>query len=150
MASDAQPVRIEELLDHAAWLRRLALHLAGGRADLADDAVQDAWVAALQRPSESRRSPRHWLAQVVRNALHQRARSEAARRERERSTARAEALDSTATTVERTQALRVLVEELLALDEPYRSTLLLRFQDGLGAEAIARAQDVPRRPCAIG
>ena len=88
MSAEGRPIRIEELLDHAAWLRRLALQLAGGRADLADDVVQDAWVAALERPHEPLRSPRHWLAQVVRNALHQHARRDAARKERERSSAR--------------------------------------------------------------
>jgi hypothetical protein len=46
-------------------------------------------------------------------------------------------------TVARAELHGRVVEAVLALDEPYRSTLLLRFFEDQSAEAIARAQSLP-------
>src|SRR5947209_7897320 len=72
----------EGLLEHAAWLRRLAASLVGDRA-LAEDAVQDTWDAAIRRPPHHDRPLRPWLSRVLRNAVRFRWRSDANRRARE-------------------------------------------------------------------
>ena len=45
--------------------------------------------------------------------------------------------------LERIEAQRLLVEFVSALEEPLRSTILLRYCDGLSAAEIARASGVP-------
>src|SRR5688572_16135271 len=65
-----------DLLAHAAWLRRLALRLVRD-AGVADDVLQDTWVAALRHPPDRTRPPRQWLAAVARNVVRMRARGAA-------------------------------------------------------------------------
>ncbi len=53
------------LLRHQAWLRRLAVSIAGEPE--ADDLVQSAWIAALRRPPREAASIRAWLRRVTWN-----------------------------------------------------------------------------------
>lgn len=135
-------VALSELLAHADWLRRLASRLVRDPHE-ADDAVQDTWLAALHNAPPRADSSRGWLAAILRNVVRQRARSDTARRSREQLAARSEVASTAEDSVERAQGLRGLVGALLELDEPYRSTLLLHFQDGLASAEIARLQGVP-------
>lgn len=65
MEPSSAPFRPEELLEHAAWIRRLARRLVQGEAR-ADDLVQETWLAALR--AAPRGGPlRPWLARVARN-----------------------------------------------------------------------------------
>src|SRR6185295_3590116 len=63
--------------------------------------------------------------------------SERDRRRREQTCARREPVEGPAAIVERAESQRRLLEELLGLDEPYRSTLLARYVEGESAERIA-------------
>ena len=129
-------VSVEELLEHSAWARALARQLVADAAT-ADDLVQDAWLAALVRPPLRGVPVRPWLARVLRNAARMSARTEARRSARERVAARDEALASTHELVELAARQRELVDALLKLDEPYRTTLLLRFFEALPPRRIA-------------
>ena len=133
--------RVEELLAEARWLEGLARALVGER-EAARDLVQDVWVRTLEDPPRDVRRPRAWLGRVLRNALSSRRRSESARASRERAHERdgARGADDV---VERAEAQRLLVEAVLALDEPLRRTVLLHFFDGLSSAEIARRQGVP-------
>jgi len=62
---------------------------------------------------------------------------------REARAAQGEALPSAADTVARTEILRRVVDAVHALDEPYRTVLLLRFLDELSPREIARLEAVP-------
>jgi RNA polymerase sigma factor (sigma-70 family) len=137
---------IEELLAHADWLRRLARQVAGEQA--ADDAVQDTWVAALRAAPRRDGIAEPWLAEVLRNFVRRALRSERARGHREARARRDPALAPAAAAtpevlLERAEAQRALVDLVLALDEPFRSTVLLRYHEGLSAAGIARAQGLP-------
>lgn len=132
----------ELLLDHVTWIRELARHLVADR-ELADDLAQDAWVIALQRPPRERSKARPWFASVLRNLLREHARGEHRRRQREETSARREALESTEELVLKVNLQRELVEIVLELAEPYRSAVLLRFFEGLPPRAIARRLQVP-------
>ena len=77
--SDAEALRI--LLTDLDWLRSLARALVP-EADLAEDAAQEVWVAALERQPRDTSNPRAWLAQVARNAVRKARRGERRRRER--------------------------------------------------------------------
>jgi RNA polymerase sigma factor (sigma-70 family) len=137
--------RIDELLAHADWLRRLARHLVHEGGDEAADAAQDTWVAALRAPPLRDRPAEPWLAEVLRNFVRRRRRTDEARRARdERAGADEHApVPTPETLLERAQAQRLLVDLVTALDEPFRSTVLLRYFEGLSAAEIARTQNVP-------
>jgi RNA polymerase sigma factor (sigma-70 family) len=133
---------LERLLAHEPFVRALARSLVSDEA-LAEDAVQDTWLAALQGTPGAVRSPRAWLARVVRNFAFRSSRSSGRRSRREREAARPEALPSTEEIVGREEARRRLVEAVLALEEPYRRTVLLRYFEGLPPREIARRSGVP-------
>ncbi len=128
-----------DLLAHASWVRDLARTLVNDPAR-ADDAVQQTWVAALERPLPLVRNPRAWLAAVLRNAVRQSARSERRRTQRESLGATPEPPLSADEIVQRAETLERVVQAVLALSEPYRSTLLFHYFDGLDSEEIARRQ----------
>src|SRR5262245_14736334 len=75
----------EELLAHAGWLRSLALRLVRDE-DVADDLVQETWIATMRRAPERSESAKSWLAKVMLNRLRMRARSEGRRTAREQAT----------------------------------------------------------------
>jgi len=133
---------IERLLAHEGFLRELAVRLVADPQS-ADDIVQDTWVAALERPTAVRTSARGWLAAVARNAARMRRRSGARRSRRERQVARPEAIPSPADLVERERTRRLVLSAVLRLEEPYRSTVILRFYDSLPPRAVARRLGVP-------
>src|SRR5438477_11494848 len=122
----------ETLLEHATWLRRLAAGLVGDRT-LADDLVQDTWVAALSHPPDQSRSARPWLARVVRNAARFRWRSDANRAAREAVAAeQAERATPTSEELLARHELQQLLAKLVGeLDERFRVTILLRYAEGL-------------------
>jgi len=142
MTEPTRAAPIESLLAHADWLRALARRLVASD-DLAGDVEQETWLAALEHPPRDASSPRQWLGGVLRNIVKQQRRGERARSAREASVARPEAVAGGDEAVDRAQSLRALIEAVLELEEPYRSTLLLRYQDGLSAEAIAVRHGVP-------
>lgn len=131
----------EALLRDAGWMRPLASALVGDGAS-ADDLVQDAWVAALQGPGREVRVPRSWLGGVLRHLSLQRHRSVVRRVRRERAAARAESTspDSVADEV---ALQRDVADALLAVSEPERTALHLRFFRGMSLAAISKQLGVP-------
>lgn len=131
----------EALLAHQAWMRRLAGRLARDAGE-AEDLVQEAWVAALKE-----RGPvgdvAGWLATVLRNSARSLRRGEARATAREAAAARGERLPASDAVVARMQEQRVLLAALDALEEPYRTTILLRFYEELPPRVIARRTGVP-------
>lgn len=133
---------MEELLAQTGWLRGLALSLAGD-ADIADDVVQDTWLAAMRRTPDTREPVRPWLAKVARNALRMRIRGEGRRAAREKAVDLVrEDVPTPEALVAKTQAQRELAGLVLRLKEPYRSTVLLHFCEGRSLADIARAQGI--------
>lgn len=131
-----------ELLARLSWTRRLAAGLVGD--DRADDVAQDAWLAAVHRASEAWPPTRAWLAGTVRRMAARAWRGAGRRADREsRAVTAAEPEASTDEVVARGEELRRLADLVLELDEPFRSTLLLRFQEELSPNEIARRLGVP-------
>jgi RNA polymerase sigma-70 factor (ECF subfamily) len=134
---------IAELLQHSSWIRRLARSLVRDDA-AADDLVQETWMAALRSPPRAGETVRPWLAEVLRNLLRARFRSDIRRTRREDATVDKDVTAAaTDQLVEAMQLQRELAEQVLDLDEPYRSTVLLRFYEGLSAAEIAARLQVP-------
>jgi RNA polymerase sigma factor (sigma-70 family) len=134
----------EAMLEHAAWLRRLAASLVRNDGD-ADDLVQETWLAALHTPPREAGPAGGWLAEVLRNAFRMRVRSDGRRTRRETEAGRLgeQASPSPEVLLARVEAQRRLATLVTELAEPLRSTVLLRYFEGLSAADIARRQGVP-------
>lgn len=147
MRDSLAPTEIADLLAHSAWIRTLAGALVRDDAR-ADDLAQETWVAALRHPPAASLPARPWLAQVLRNVLRMGLRGDRRRRTREESARETAELDGAgADTPElllaRAQQQRALADLVIELAEPYRSTILLRFFEGLSAVEIAHREGVP-------
>ena len=133
---------LEAVLAHSSWVRALAERLVRDPGE-ADDIVQETWIAADRHRPGLETGLRPWLAGVVRKLALRKRRDRARVERRERAGARSEAAPSTEETVLRDE-LRALVGRSLAeLDEPFRSTLILRYFAGLEPAEIAAREGVP-------
>jgi RNA polymerase sigma-70 factor (ECF subfamily) len=132
----------EQLLQHVPWVRALAGSLVADP-NRADDLAQETWVRALRRPPAAGSHPRGWLASILRNLLRQEHRAGARRSRREAAVARPEAAPPETDVVERASTHRALVELVTELEEPFRTTVLLRYFDELAPAEIARRLEVP-------
>jgi RNA polymerase sigma-70 factor (ECF subfamily) len=142
MDPSAAPVPIETLLAHRQWVRGLARSLVRDDS-AADDVAQDAWVAALAHPPRDEATSRGWFAVVARNVARARGRSDARRAGREEAVARPEAQPAADEVVAQAEIHRRVVEETMALAEPYRTTVLLRYFEGLPLAEIATRMGAP-------
>jgi RNA polymerase sigma factor (sigma-70 family) len=140
----------DAVLGQLDGLRNLARSLVHGDAD-ADDLLQDAAVAVLEHPpaTSDDRPVRGWLKAVLRNRWRMDHRRDRRRHAREQAAAWAD-LPGTAAASEpadhalsRARTLEKLAAALVALDEPFRTTVIRRYLDGESAAMIARALGVP-------
>lgn len=142
MDSPSPSIPLAELIGHAAWARSLARSLVSDAAR-ADDLAQDALVTALEAPPRHAENLRGWLASVMRRRARAQSRRERVRAGVEaeaRTPAEATAPDAAAAEGEQRRRLAALVQ---ALEEPYRSTLLMRYWHGLEPGEIARRLGTP-------
>lgn len=131
----------EHLLEQYQWVRRLARALVHDP-HLADDVAHDAWLAAAQAPPVEGGALKGWLRTVVRRRsqeLHRQARARTGREER---VARAEAVPADETLRERIETGRRLAEVVMAMEEPYRRTILLRYFEERSPAQIARSEAI--------
>ncbi|MFG0319064.1 MAG: sigma-70 family RNA polymerase sigma factor [Planctomycetota bacterium JB042] len=140
--ADEETLRDLDGLEHAASLRRLARALLFDPAD-AQDVVQQAWLAALQRPAESIRAPRAWLAGVVRHLAKRTHRDGARRERRERAAAVPEGGEPAGDAAARIELLRRVLDAVGALDSPYREAILARYVDDVPVKEFAARRGVP-------
>ena len=131
----------EALLSHADFVRRLARRLVSDEAT-ADDVVQETLLAALKRPPADHSRLRQWLGAVAcRLALRFR-RSDTRRARRERHAAKRDGVASTVDVASALEIQRCVVEEVIALEEPYRSTIVRRYFHGMTTKALAGEMSV--------
>ena len=138
----ARTLNAEQLLQDAAWLRGLARTLARDRDD-ADDLVQESWIAAWRRQPDASRPMRAWLTKVVRDLAGMKRRSEQRRAAREAITDDAQAPAAPDELLQQMRLHRLLVDLVLELDEPYRSTIIAHFVEGRTLASIARSLGIP-------
>lgn len=139
---DAQVPTSEQLMAEMGWVRQLARALVKDDA-VADDVAQETWVVAAEQQPETDRPLRPWLARVVINLVRTRRRSEARRDQRAIAYDSDRPVPTPAELIERVELQRALADELLALGEPYRSTVLLHFVEGYSSAEIARRLGIP-------
>lgn len=131
------PADLDALLREDDWLRRMARKLVGD-SHASEDLVQDAWVAAISRG----RSERPWLFGVLRNLRREGARR-TIREQDARSTVPHPPDSPPADEVVSELLIRKHVtDEMLGLDEPFRTAVYLRFVQDESLPAIARRTGV--------
>lgn len=163
--SDPTPMRsppppIDLLLANAGWVKSLARRIVDDRHD-AEEIAQETLLRALERPPSRADSPprlRGWLARVARNFALQKLRHDESRRRREHASGKERACrvaDDAGTALNRPPARdlaevvahaelhRRVVDAVLSLPEPYRTTLLLRFFEELPPPLIAARLSIP-------
>ncbi|MCB9877798.1 MAG: sigma-70 family RNA polymerase sigma factor [Planctomycetes bacterium] len=139
------PRPLDLLLAQSDWVTALARALIRD-AQVADDVVQATWLDVVRNPPERVHDPRGWLATVLRRQWQRLRRGDARRERHERNAADARPQPAATSPDESTARLllhRELTEAVLALDEPYRTTVVLRFFEHLDTEAIARRMQCP-------
>ena len=141
MNDPVPPVPLDDLLAHRAWVRDVALALTRDP-HAAADAEQQTWLAAVTSPPRTGASPRGWLLTVLRNAVRKGVRGTARRRVHEASAPVRADVPSADETVARAEIHGRVVLAVLALDEPFRTTVLLRYFDGLTPNEVADRQHV--------
>jgi len=125
-------------LGEVAWVLNLARSLV--RDPLAaEDLAQETWLVALR---SSRRRPRAWLGGVARILARRRLRRVEPRPVglMEDALARAATPDEL---LAQADFQRRVLSAVTALDEPYRTTVLMRHFEGLSVEELSRRMDVP-------
>ncbi len=128
------------LLADGRGLRRLARRILKD-ATRADDAVQDAWLVALDKAGGEPSEP--WLRGVVRNTARNAARGDRRRGTHEARVPSGPGPKSPADLAEQMEEHRALVEALTELPEPYRTTLWMRYFAGRSPSSIAKHFEVP-------
>jgi RNA polymerase sigma-70 factor (ECF subfamily) len=132
------PQPLDTLLAEDRSLRRLARRLLSD-AHAAEDLAQETWLAACSHRA-GLTTPSAWLTTVARNLAAKLRRGDERRARRERDSARSEPEPSAGEILEREAARARVVAAVLALEEPYRATVLLRYFEDLPPRAIARRQ----------
>lgn len=132
--------QIEGALGDWAWLGALCQRIVADPG-LASDAQQEAWIAATEVGTKP--ATRTRLVLAVRQYLWRHRRSAERRDRRELEHAPREDAPSTTELVARSEQYQRVWRAVLDLEEPYRETLLLHFQEGLSSADIARLKGVP-------
>lgn len=127
---------LHTLLAHTRWVEQLARSLVRDPS-VAADLAQATLLAALETPDAVER-PRPWLARVLRNQAREWFRRERARPQVEQRGSREERLPGPDELALRADCERRVVAAVLALEDPHRTTLLLRYFEGLTPTEIAR------------
>src|SRR5262249_31984059 len=109
-----------------------------------EDLVQETWLAALHAPPVDTRS-RTWLRRVVRNLASNLHRGAERRSRREESWSPLEPLPEPDQILHQEEIRRSVVEVVLALADPQRTTVLLRHCEGRSIEDVARTLGVPEQ-----
>lgn len=131
------------LLADDAWLRRLVRRLIRDE-DQVDDVIQDTWLAAVEDavPGAGPRPP-GWFRKVAWNFALRRKRAASRRRTHESVAGVPDEAPSSFRILEREDARHAVAEAVRSLEEPYRSTILLRYFENLPPRIIAQRTNVP-------
>jgi len=140
MADAVRALDPDELLAHSERLRRLVAALVFDQ-DRAADVVQETWLAALRRGPRrgGEDGLRAWLAAVARRlaARERRGRARSARRERAAARPEESPGGPVPDALAQAELLRAVADAVLALEEPYRTALALRYLEGRSQREVA-------------
>ncbi len=135
----------EILVDHVRFVRGIALHLIRDE-QVADDIAQETLLVALEKAPRNVVSLRSWLRKVALNVTRMRLRKDGRRQALEQRVALGENpfVDiSPVETNEKEKVIRSVVDAVFSLDEPYRTTVVLRYYESLTPAEISARLGVP-------
>ena len=130
------------LLSDLGFLRRLAWSLTREQAT-ADDLAQDATLIALERNPAELRSPRAWLGRVVRNLAFNAHRGAERRKRHEGAVPQPAPVLTPEQHAARREMLEAVVSEVVLLEEPFGTVVMMRFYDELSPKEIAKRLGLP-------
>lgn len=137
------PIDPQALLEHGAFVRALVRSLVADE-HRADDVEQQTWLAALRRPPRRLDRARAFLAIVAKNFVRRAHRDERLREERVRECAEFDGVVPSPDDVLELEARRKrVIDEVLKLEPPYRSVVLMRYVSDLSPAKIAARLGVP-------
>lgn len=134
--------RTTRLLVETEWLHGLTRRLVSDP-ELAADVAQETLAVAWRRRLHDVVDVRGWLATVARNLARRLGRNGQRRERLERGAPTPELAPPVDDVVAKAEAQRAVVDAVLRLREPYRSTLLLHYLEGMTLPAIAEKQSTP-------
>jgi RNA polymerase sigma-70 factor (ECF subfamily) len=141
--STETPVPIETLLAQRTWVRQVARALVADEA-VADDLEQEVWLRALEHRPRDDGAVRSWFRAVLRHKARDLWRGRTRRQRAEEAMPVPSASIPTVDLVAEADAHRRVVDAVMALDEPYRTTIVLRYFHELAVAEVARRTGVPR------
>lgn len=131
------PLDADLLLTNGDFVRALARALVRDENE-ADDAAQDLWLSLARRGGNVKNNnSRSFLSRAISNLVKLQFRRAERRGRRESAAARSERLPSAADVYEREAARRRVVEAVMALPEPQRIVILLKYFEQLPPREIA-------------
>jgi len=136
------PPDFDALLADTNFVRRLAGALVRDP-NVADDLAQEALVVALERPPRDGRNLRGWMASVVRSRAFERARQASARPCSEALAPTQSPVPTPGEIVARLDTSRQVAEAVRELEEPYRTTIFLRYVEECETRVVAERLGVP-------
>ena len=136
-----EPSAQEFLLADTRWLQGLLERLTGD-AHVAEDLHQETLLAAWAHGPD-RPMTRSWLSRVARNLAVSFRRGATRRRRAEAGLSSGRESSAPPELIIEAELAGRAVEALLSLDEPYRTTILLRFLEDLSYAEVAERMRVP-------
>lgn len=141
------PPRIEELLAHHGWVRRLSRHLVADETEAAE-VEQETWRRALEAPPRHSSNLKAWLASVVRTAAAQRQRRPYRRHERASGSqsdvpGEVAANNQPDELLEERETFSILQNSVAELEDPYGEVVFLRYVKELPPRQIAKRLGIP-------
>lgn len=132
----------KELLQHSAFVRRLAHHLLGDP-EAAEDVAQDALLTAIERPPRDGARWKSWLSTVTRRRAYRHLRDQDRRRRKLESVPAPDTPEPPDSIAARRAVLGRVTSAVHDLEDVYLEAVLLRYFEGLTPTEIAKRLDVP-------
>lgn len=133
---------VKAMLAQHHFVRALVRSLLRG-ADGEDDVVQNTWLRAMRTGPNDQANLRPWLGRIARNLSLDHLRNARRRRRHERDAGSPEAVTLASDVLQREGERGRMIAAVLALPQPYRNTVLLRFWNELSPTTIAKRLGVP-------
>ncbi len=143
--SQGSPLDPKALFEaHGAFVRTLARAMVADE-HMAEDLAHDTWAAVVSRPPVGVRDVRAWLSTILqrRVASYRRGQRKTTQIDSAESFDPESAQGAADDAVQQLEYEHVLHSAVRALKEPYRSTVYLRFHEGLPPRTIAARAGVP-------
>lgn len=133
----------DDIRTQAARVRALARALLAD-VHLADDVSQQFLLGQITAPHRRNGAAQPgWVAGALRHLASKAWRSDERRRRREQAGRSPETSVCPAEAMQKAETLQRVVTAAMALDEPYRSTILMRYLEDRSVDEVARAMGVP-------